>query len=473
MSRKLTGLVRVARTYRVETWAILSEILLARHHNYLRYALMVASALIVGCSESPPAPQSSSVRTDTAAVPAAARSFAEEELVVRDPIRYENLAIFPVTSRIAKTEDHYITLDEGLKAGTVEIREIAAMYDPAPNSEKGETAPADAAATAENNNEGEVPDEEQLTGFGNQIGSAAAEGNEVNTLIVVNNSDKPLYLMPGEIIIGGSQDRAIANELVVAPRSKPTRIPVYCVESGRWGEKGTEQTLAQFAATNTSPLSEQTISMPLRAIASPGELAREADRGKFVATVGQLSKASRVAIQSERNQSAVWNSVAKTNKQSGVQPDSEAFTANYVDMENVKKLEPYFANLQTSVSELDHVVGVLVAVNGKIETIDVFDSTPLFKKVWPKLLKSYALDAANAAEGTTPGGVEIKRETAEAFLSDALRGNVAASEIGQGVGLTRREGQHVISFSSHVDPGVAPAAMGGMGGAVHFSGYAK
>lgn len=436
--------------------------------------LMVASALIVGCSESPPAPRSTSVRTDNAVVPAAAGSFAEEELVVRDPVRYENLVIFPVTSRIAKTEDHYITLDEGLKAGTVEIREIAATYEPVPNSEKGESAPADAAAaTAENHNEGEVPDEAQLTGFGNQIGSAAAEGNEVNTLIVVNNSDKPLYLMPGEIIIGGSQDRAIANELVVAPRSRPTRIPVYCVESGRWGEKGTEQTMAQFAATNASPLSEQTISMPLRAIASPGDLAREADRGKFVATVGQLNKASRVAIQSEQDQSAVWDSVAKTNKESGVQPDSEAFTANYVDMENVKKLEPYIARLQTSVSELDHVVGVLVAVNGKIETIDVFDSTPLFKKVWPKLLKSYALDAANAAEGNTTGGVEIKREVAEAFLSDALRANVAASEIGQGVGLTRREGQHVISFSSHVDPGVAPAAMGGMGGAVHFSGYAK
>ena len=171
MSRKLTGPVRVAQTYRVETWARLSEILLARHHNYLRYALTVASALIVGCSESPPAPRSSSARTDTVAIPAAAGSFVEEELVVRDPIRYENLVIFPVTSRIAKTEDHYITLDEGLKAGTVEIREIAATYESAPDSEKGETAPADAAAaTAENNNEGEVPEEEQFTGFGNQIG---------------------------------------------------------------------------------------------------------------------------------------------------------------------------------------------------------------------------------------------------------------------------------------------------------------
>ena len=37
----------------------------------------------------------------------------------------------------------------------------------------------------------------------------------------------------------------------------------------------------------------------------------------------------------------------------------------------------------------------IVAVNGRFEQIDVFESTPLFNKLWPKLLKSYALDAAN------------------------------------------------------------------------------
>src|SRR5262249_37671653 len=61
------------------------------------------------------------------------------------------------------------------------------------------------------------------------------QNNEVNQLVVVNHSNKALYLMPGEIIIGGSQDRTIGQELVIAPDNKPVAIDVFCVEHGRWG----------------------------------------------------------------------------------------------------------------------------------------------------------------------------------------------------------------------------------------------
>lgn len=422
--------------------------------------LMVAGVLVVGCSESPPVPRNNSVRPNTTVSAAPTGSFALEDFVVGEPIRFENLSIFPVTSRVAKTEDRYITLDEGLRAGTVEIRELAATYEGRQASDPVNT----------NSNDGDVPNEQPPLHQIDNVGLSA--GNDVNTLIVVNNSDKPLYLMPGEIIIGGSQDRTIANELVLAAHSSPTRIPVFCVESGRWGEKGAEETLAQIENANSSPASEGTVSAALRVDYGASQLAQDADRGKFVATVGHLSKASRVAVQSEKDQSAVWESVAIANNQSGLSPDSGAFTANYVSIDNIKKLEPYLEHLQAPISKIDQVVGVLVAVNGKIETIDVFDSTPLFNKVWPKLLKSYALDATNAQEAKDAKAADIKREAAESFLAEALGANVASSEAGQGVALTRREGQHVLSFSAHVEPAAAAAGMGGMGG-VHFSGYAK
>lgn len=424
--------------------------------------LVVAGVLIVGCSESPPVPRNNLVRSDTTVSQVSSGSFALADFVVGDPIRYENLAIFPVTSRVAKTEDRYITLDEGLKAGTVEIRELAATYEGQQSTD---------AANA-NHDSGDTPADEQATRDQSGGNAVLSAGNDVNTLIVVNNSDKPLYLMPGEIIIGGSQDRTIANELVLAAHSSPTRIPVFCVESGRWGEKGADETLSQIENANSSPASEGTVSAALRVDYGASQLAQDADRGKFVATVGHLSKASRVAVQSEKDQSAVWESVAIANSQSGVSPDSGAFTANYVNVDNIKKLEPYLENLLAPVSKIDQVVGVLVAINGKIETIDVFDSTPLFHKVWPKLLKSYALDATNVQEANGTKVADLKRDAAEAFLAEALGANVASSEAGQGVALTRREGQHVLSFSSHVEPAAGSAGMGGMGG-VHFSGYAK
>ena len=57
-----------------------------------------------------------------------------------------------------------------------------------------------------------------------------------------------------------------------------------------------------------------------------------------MASAGQLSKQARVAVQSDKNQSVVWDRVAATNSRSGVTIASGAFTANYVAAETLKKL---------------------------------------------------------------------------------------------------------------------------------------
>src|SRR5437867_1885992 len=48
----------------------------------------------------------------------------------------------------------------------------------------------------------------------------------VNTLALENNSDKPLFLMAGEVVLGGKQDRIIGKDTVIEPHAK-TDIPVY------------------------------------------------------------------------------------------------------------------------------------------------------------------------------------------------------------------------------------------------------
>ena len=59
-----------------------------------------------------------------AAVPAPADGAVDVgELQVCAPLRHGNLTVFPVISRTPRDADRYITLDEGLKAGTVEIRD--------------------------------------------------------------------------------------------------------------------------------------------------------------------------------------------------------------------------------------------------------------------------------------------------------------------------------------------------------------
>lgn len=424
--------------------------------------LFVCAALVCGCGKStfttstPPADARAKV-----AATSAGSQFTLENFIVGEPIRFENLTIFPVASRVPKTDDRFITLDEGLKAGTVEIREVGAQSTGTNNSVRT------SARSSSESDQTTLLDEEM-------------EGNDVNSLIVLNRSDKPLYLMPGEVIIGGSQDRTIGDELVIAAQSEPTKVPVFCVEHGRWGTKGTEATLQQLEVAAGSEILSDSISLSVSQTQSLPQLAEDADNGKFVASVGQLGKAARLAVQSDKDQSAVWEKVAETNTKSRVRSNSGAFTANYSDADNVRRLEPYLKSLQSPVAKYEQVVGVLVAINGKIESIDVFESTPLFRKIWPKLLKSYSLDAMNAADSSAETPAECTRDAALSFFAETLNAQVASTDNELGIGLIKRDGQHVLSFTSHIDSAGAPAAMGGMrggmggmGGGVHFSGFAK
>jgi hypothetical protein len=57
---------------------------------------------------------------------AAAGAVELDGLMIGAPVRHKNLTVFPVLAKGPKNEDKYLTLDEGLKAGTIEVREVGA-----------------------------------------------------------------------------------------------------------------------------------------------------------------------------------------------------------------------------------------------------------------------------------------------------------------------------------------------------------
>ena len=61
-----------------------------------------------------------------------------------------------------------------------------------------------------------------------------------------------------------------------------------------------------------------------------------------------------------------------------------------------------------------NAVGVVVAVNGRIIWADMFASTSLLEKYWPKLIRSYAAEALT--EGKNSERPDLK--DAQAFLQD-------------------------------------------------------
>src|SRR5262249_42546619 len=63
--------------------------------------------------------------------------------------------------------------------------------------------------------------------------SEKGDGGDVNSLALDNRSDKPLFLMSGEVVLGGQQDRIIGRDTIIPPKHKQN-LPLYLLEHGRW-----------------------------------------------------------------------------------------------------------------------------------------------------------------------------------------------------------------------------------------------
>ena len=135
-----------------------------------------------------------------AATFAAAGNPVHSELHVLPPVTKGNLSIFPVVGGAENDTAHLLTLDEGLRAGSVVVTEAGSL--------QGLVRPG--------------------TPWPRQSGA------EVNRLVLINNSDHPLLLLAGEVVTGGKQDRVIGVDRIVPPKSGPIDLSVFCVEPGRW-----------------------------------------------------------------------------------------------------------------------------------------------------------------------------------------------------------------------------------------------
>ncbi len=521
------------------------------------------------------------------------------DLEIGRPVTSGNLTIFPVLSRTPRTADRFITLDEGLAAGTIEVVEVGADGqeiepetpsgdDAAPANDVAPNAPAEvgqrtnatesllvavlenppisppsesntnrppatlladvylepqdrldeleaqrAAAEAGNRTtddgleavleqsidlrpgspaepavfENEPADESPwLEGEPNvapEVGRAARlamqfDGNpfslgggdevqqgfgqgrlgfgggpEVNRLLVRNTSGKPLYLMPGEVVVGGQQDRTVAEPTVLASSDEWQSIDAFCVESGRWEARGEALAASYFSEIQGGSVDDEVVT----------RLATEANRGKFVASNIALNADIRRTVLTGKGQDAVWEKVSEQNDKAGVADETEsmAFTANYASADVVRELSGYERDLLESILQQPRVVGVVVAIDGEVRASDVFESTPLFRKLWPKLLKSYALDAYSHAVDEQPPAeerlatAEVDAEAARTFLVKAFSGRGRATGRGRGIELHEKTDDGVTAFGNvYGSPSGGDflgGGLGGFGGAVQSSAF--
>jgi hypothetical protein len=288
------------------------------------------------------------------------------------PIRSGNLTVFPVATNKSYDTGEFITLDEGLRSGDVVVTEAG-----------------------------------QARGLirrrpGGPVVLHPSRDAEVNRLVLVNNSKRPLLLLAGEIVTGGKQDRVIGKDRIVPPESDPVDLSVFCVEPGRW-------------------------------VAANGKYDFSANRSGGLVGGVVASPSVRASAMAAKNQQQVWDHVDKSkqamaetlvvNGANSAAPEVSSMSSYARVMENKdvqKQVDavagPVERNYESVIHQLrdKNAVGVVVAINGEIVWADIFASTQLLQKYWPKLVRSYASEAVI----TRAKGAEVSMKDAQKFIEN-------------------------------------------------------
>jgi hypothetical protein len=234
---------------------------------------------------------------------------------------------------------------------------------------------------------------------------------EVNRLVLINNSKRPLLLLAGEIVTGGKQDRVIGKDRIVPAESDPVDLSVFCVEPGRW--VATSEHFGASGVTYGSGIGAGSGGFPGTLMAQPSVRAKamgDKDQDQVWAEVRKQQQSMTVELAGAAASPVSADELRSTSSYARVMENKEV-------KEKVDEVaKPIEQNYQSLIKQLRdrNAVGVVVAVNGHIIWADVFASTELLERYWPKLVRSYASEAVV----TRAKGGEASTKQAEAFLAD-------------------------------------------------------
>jgi hypothetical protein len=230
------------------------------------------------------------------------------------------------------------------------------------------------------------------------------ETGNVNQLEVENLSDDEIFIQSGDIVKGGKQDRVLKDDLILESKSGKVPLAAFCVEQGRWTKRGVESASA-FQASNDAV----------------------------------ADKSMKMAVRAKSDQREVWNEVAKnqsklTSALGAAAPAAASPSSYQLTLENkalVDQSANYRKTLESIVQGKPDVIGFVFAINGKINSAEIYASNDLFKRLWQKLLNAAAVEATS----------ERGKAAQPAVATAAVKGFVEKSEAAPGTArrLTKRE----------------------------------
>lgn len=230
---------------------------------------------------------------------------------VGDPVRHEALSLFPLFSESPHQVDYHLA-DSALADGFVLVQEIN-------------------------------------------------EGGSVPELLVENTGDVRVLFLEGEELVGAKQNRILNTSVLVAAHTK-TKIPVSCVEQGRWGYS--------------------TPDFKLSGSHTPYKL-----RQSLKSSVTRSIKEKRGH---SSDQGEVWKQVACFNMAHDVDSQTMAMSDTF-DFHQDK-----IADYRKEIPYVNGASGVVVAVGDRILSVDLFDKPATCEKVWNRLLTGVVFEALKA-----------------------------------------------------------------------------
>lgn len=246
------------------------------------------------------------------------------------PEQFRNLAVFPLLDPAAGAAG-YLLLDELMAAGLARVTEVS-------------------------------------------------EGGSVPEVSFTNLADRPVLLVDGEELVGARQNRVLNLSILVAA-GRQIRIPVSCVEAGRWDYRGRD-----FRAA------EHKLYLRARAL-----------------KMAQVSESLSRRGNRRSDQGALWDDIAhKMTRMEAYSP-----TASMQDLydHESRDLAAYLDAFTARPGQR----GAVFAIDGRVVGAELFDSPATFARYFRKLLSSYAMDALDVDEAQAARPAEA---AAQSFLGE-------------------------------------------------------
>lgn len=188
-----------------------------------------------------------------------------------------------------------------------------------------------------------------------------SEAGSVPELLVENKGDVRVLFLEGQELIGAKQNRILNTSVLVAAHTK-IKVPVSCVEQGRWGYRS-----KYFGSSDAH---------------SPSKLRRSLK--------ASVTRSVKENMGHRSDQGEVWSQVACLHATHNVHSDSAAMSDAFGALDS--RIREYRENLKY----VEGASGMAVAIGERIVAVDIFDQPATCEQVWDRLLSGVVFDAIEA-----------------------------------------------------------------------------